>query len=529
MTDSQDRLPLRTVEFGLYPTKTQQQQLEAWLELNRRIWNYGIELLHELDAFSAYDKASKTRVPCCPLPWDLAALHPEMDKGRPPEKWFLFGAQPAPGEKWIFVPRSRVDFKEGQPISGKCPLPQDWREPRLPNDSYFALASFFAKKNHPNWTDLQGCPNNLIRGTLKALAVAWKEFRSGKRDSLGRRRMPPRFKGKHFPITTLSDTDCKATAHVNGDLVQLPKLGEVRIKGNRDGRRFPTGHIVCSYRLQREPSGWFLLLVGEFPHRQVRATSRKVGLDAGVAHTLTTSSGKHINGPSALAASLRKLERLQQQLARQHEGGANWRKTVAKIARLHEKIRRTRKLFSHKATTFLLRTYGDLVLEDLKLQNMTRKPAPKPADDGQSFLPNQAAAKAGLNRAILDQGLGQLRTMLQAKAKERGRGVHLVNPAHTSQQCSSCGHTSAFNRLSQSAFRCEHCGHTCNADHNAAINILRLQFPAETIPMAPAPLAAKADQLVILTPPQPLRPRSPRPRRSPQPAAHATENQLALF
>ena len=508
MTDSLDRLPLRTVEFGLYPTKAQEQQLEAWLELNRRIWNYGIELLQEFAAFTSYNKASKGLVACCPLPWSYC--------------W-----QKGPDDAWQAIPYSPIRRFRDAPLT--CPIPQPWRQPRLDNDSYFSLAKFFAKKNHPNWADLQGCPNNLIRGTLQALAVAWKESRSGKRDAAGRRRKPPRFKGVKFPITTLSDLDSKGSAHVNGDLVQLPKLGEVRIKGNRNGRRFPTGHTVCSYRLQREPSGWFLLLVGEFPHRQVRATTLKVGLDGGVAHTLTTSSGKHIDGPAALTRALRKLERLQQQLARQTKGGANWQKTKAKIARLHEKIRRTRKLFSHKASTYLLRTYSAVVMEDLKLANMVGKPAPKPADDGQSFLPNQAAAKAGLNRAILDAGLGQLRTMIQAKGRDLGRQVLLVNPAHTSQQCPSCGHTSAANRNSQAAFRCEHCGHTCNADHNAAINILRRQFPDEPIPLAPAPLAADAAQLVMLTPSHAPRPQAPRRRRSPKAAAQAPEKQFALF
>jgi len=500
---------LRTVEFGLYPTRPQAQQLEAWLELQRRIWNYGLALLQELDSFSAYDKASKTRVPCCPVPWSY--------------RW----AATSDGN-WSAIPHSVI--RQHRHAELCCPIPQPWREPRLQNDSYFGLASFFAKKNHPNWPELQGCPNSLIRGTLQALAVAWKESRSGKRDALGRRRKPPRFKGRRFPITTLSDTDCKATAHVEGDCVRLPRLGSVRIKGNRDGRRFPIGATVSTFRIQREPSGWFLLLVGAFQPPCVRRTTLKVGLDAGVAHTLTSSTGKQIDGPAALAASLRKLERLQQQMARQDKGGANWRKTVAKIARLHEKIRRTRKLFAHKTTTFLLRTYGDLVLEDLKLQNMTRTPAPKPAEDGKSFLSNQAAAKAGLNRAILDQGLGQLRTMLQAKAKDRGRGVHLVNPAHTSQKCSCCGHTSQENRRSQELFRCTRCGFSANADANAAVNILRSQFPDERVPLAPAPLSSDVDQLVLLTAPSRRRRRTERRRqRPPATVVVKPEQQLALF
>jgi putative transposase len=462
---------MRTIEFRLYPTRAQEQQLDAWLLLHRRIWNYGLALLQELQTFSAYDKGSKARVPCCPIGWEY--------------RW-----QKGPDDAWQAIPFSPIRTHPRAGLS--CPIRQQWREPRLANDSAFSLGAFFAKKNHPAWSDLQGCPVPLIRGTLAALATAWAEYRKGKRKQ-------PRFKSARFPIVTLSDLDCKRKAHVDGDTVKLPLLGEVRIKGNRDGRRWPADRVVCTYRLQREPSGWYLLLVGDVPMETVRRTPLAVGLDAGVAHTLTTSTGRHIDGPAALAANLRKLERLQQQMARQAKGGANWRKTVAKVARLHERIRRTRKLFAHKTTTFLLRTYGTVVMEDLKLANMVRRPAPKPAEAGHGFLPNQAAAKSGLNRAILDAGLGQVFTMLETKAKDRGRMVLRVDPRHTSQGCPSCGTIDAASRVSQALFRCTSCGHTMNADHNAAVNILRRGVPDAVVPMAPAPMGAGCHQLVVVS------------------------------
>ena len=76
-------------------------------------------------------------------------------------------------------------------------------------------------------------------------------------------------------------------------------------------------------------------------------------------------------------------------MARQQKGSANWKKTAAKVKAVHEKIRRTRKFFVHKTSTYLLRTYGTLAIEELKVSNMVRRPAPKPAEDGSgSFLPN---------------------------------------------------------------------------------------------------------------------------------------------
>jgi putative transposase len=71
---------------------------------------------------------------------------------------------------------------------------------------------------------------------------------------------------------------------------------------------------------------------------------------------------------------------------------------------------------------------------------------------------NGAAAKSGLNKSINDAGWGILIA---------------VNPRHTSQRCTQCGHTAAGNRVTQAEFRCLACGHQAYADVNAAINILR--------------------------------------------------------
>ena len=83
------------------------------------------------------------------------------------------------------------------------------------------------------------------------------------------------------------------------------------------------------------------------------------------------------------------------------------------------------------------------------------------------------AQKAGLNRSILDAGWGVFLNVLRAKAESAGRVIVEVNPRHTSQRCTQCGHTTAGNRVSQAVFRCVSCGHTAHADVNAAVNILR--------------------------------------------------------
>ncbi len=105
---------------------------------------------------------------------------------------------------------------------------------------------------------------------------------------------------------------------------------------------------------------------------------------------------------------------------------------------------------------------------------MSRAPAPKPdPDQAGLFLPNGAAAKAGLNRSIADAGWGVFLAILYAKAESAGREVIAVDPRNTSRTCPECGHTAKENRPTQEKFHCVSCGHTAHADTVGAINDLR--------------------------------------------------------
>jgi putative transposase len=105
---------------------------------------------------------------------------------------------------------------------------------------------------------------------------------------------------------------------------------------------------------------------------------------------------------------------------------------------------------------------------------MSKAPAPKP-DPGRpgTFLPNGAAAKAGLNTSINDAGWGVFLTILHAKAESAGREVIAVDPRNTSRTCPACGHTAKENRPTQEKFHCVACGHHAHADTVGATNVLR--------------------------------------------------------
>jgi transposase len=105
-----------------------------------------------------------------------------------------------------------------------------------------------------------------------------------------------------------------------------------------------------------------------------------------------------------------------------------------------DQVRNRRRDFHHKTARALVSTCDAIALERLQVANMTHRPKPRPdpARPG-AYLPNGAAAKSGLNKAVLDVGWAQFTTILAGKAEEAGRHMILVNPVGTSISCHRCG------------------------------------------------------------------------------------------
>lgn len=127
---------------------------------------------------------------------------------------------------------------------------------------------------------------------------------------------------------------------------------------------------------------------------------------------------------------------------------------------------------NHHTSKALVASANQVIgLEALVLPNMTKKAKPKPNEDGKGYARNNARAKSGLNRVMLDVALGQLAAFVEYKALHQGKVVvKEINPAGTSQRCNRCGsrHTE---RRTQSEFQCLDCGNQDNADNNASHNI----------------------------------------------------------
>ena len=267
----------------------------------------------------------------------------------------------------------------------------------------------------------------------------------------------PRFKSRNRGIGGFHLT---GIVKVGRKAVQLPFIGRVRLKpGDRD--YLPCGKHTSATVTEKEGRWYVSILEPEDIKEAPSNGGSEVGLDLGVARLATLSDGTVINNPRALARGQKKIKRLQRELARKKKGSRTRGKARAALARVHARVTNVRKDTLHKVTTALTKRHSKIVIEDLNVANMTK------AARGRG-----KKAKAGLNRSLLDASFSEFRRLLEYKGRLYGCEVVAVNPAYTSQRCSSCGHTEKGNRPTQSEFHCLSCGIEINADFNASINIL---------------------------------------------------------
>ena len=227
--------------------------------------------------------------------------------------------------------------------------------------------------------------------------------------------------------------------------------------------------------VSRDPCGrWYVSFAVEVAGpEQSPATGDVAGVDLGIKAFAVTSGGEKIPNPRKLARRACALARYQRRLARCQKGSANRVKAKAKVARAHRKVRASRTDFLHRASTRLVRDHDVLVVEDLAVRNMTRRPAPRPDPDRPgAYLPNGAAAKAGLNKSIHDAGWGQFRRQLEYKAARYGRHLIVIDRWYpSSKTCSACGHLLSDLSLKTRHWSCPSCRTRHDRDINAAKNI----------------------------------------------------------
>ena len=243
---------------------------------------------------------------------------------------------------------------------------------------------------------------------------------------------------------------------------QFPKLGWMRYRNSQEvlGETKNTtisescGRFFVSFQTERE--------VEPVNH----PSSSDIGIDMGVAVFATMSDYSTSIMPDTSRLEERK-KFLQRRLKNKVKFSSNWKKLQLRIRKIDCQVSNIRANHRHQFTNTITKNHGVVYGDDLEIKKMTKSAKGTKEEPGKNVR-----QKAGLNRSMQRQGIGEVNRQLKYKSDWRG-GVYLACPApYGSQRCPSCGHISKENRKTQELFQCVKCGFTGNADWVAALNKL---------------------------------------------------------
>ena len=277
---------------------------------------------------------------------------------------------------------------------------------------------------------------NVADKLIKSLKVMIAKKKAGKKAGFPRFKSFERMRSFTYPQFGFK---------VNEKL-ELSKIGNIAIKKHRKMQ----GEIK-TLTLKKSPSEkWFAIFTTESDkkaHQNVEMP--KVGIDLGIENFAYLSNGEIIENPRHLKKAEKRLKKTQRKLSKKKKGSRNRRKARLNVAKAHEELTNTRRDFIHKTSKKLVDSYSLIAMENLNVSGL---------------------ARGFLAKHVLDCSWAEFLSMLHYKAEEAGCEVVLVNPAHTSQRCSSCG-LMQKKTLAERWYECS-CGASMHRDLNAAKNIL---------------------------------------------------------
>ncbi len=224
----------------------------------------------------------------------------------------------------------------------------------------------------------------------------------------------------------------------------------------------PLPSAPSSVTVYRDPAGrWWASFVVRVHVRsnELSPTGRATGLDVGLDTFATVEDpAQDIPNPRLARAQAKALIRSQRSLARKQKGSANRTKAQRHRARIEAGMAAQRADFHHKAARRLVRTYDRIGVEDLAINQLSRR--------------GKGRRKAGLNRAIADAGWAGFLRVLAWQAVKTGKQIVTLPARDTTQQCSACeAKAKPRLQLCDRIFRCQNCGLVLERDRNSARNL----------------------------------------------------------
>ena len=254
--------------------------------------------------------------------------------------------------------------------------------------------------------------------------------------------------------------DCRCERH----RMNIPSLGWVRMKEKGYVPTTKDGYVMKSGHVSIKADRYYVSVLIEIPNNKTADNSNEgIGIDLGLKDFAIVSNGKtykNINKSAKLKKLEKQLIREQRSLSRKYENlkegestqRANIQKQKLKVQKVHHKIDNIRTDYINKTIAEMVKTKPSYItIEDLNVSGMMKN--------------------KHLSKAVASQKFYEFRTKLQAKCKENGIELRVVDRWYpSSKTCHCCGAIRKDLKLSDRIFQCD-CGYIEDRDFNAALNL----------------------------------------------------------
>ena len=300
------------------------------------------------------------------------------------------------------------------------------------------------KQAHP---ELREVHSQTLQDVVKRVDLAFQAFfrRVNAQRAPGGTAGYPRMKGVgQYDSFTFTQGGYSTTANA----LTLFKIGSVKAVFHRgiEGE-------IKTMTLRKRGGKWFACFCCEVTCEELPESQEAIGIDVGLTHFATLSDGSTVANPRFFRADEKALAKAQRKFSKHKRGTSARSKARKVVSRIHERIRNRRHNFVHQFARRLVKRYGTIAVENLNVKAM---------------LQNHCLAKS-----IADASWSMFRSVLTQKAESAARQLVAVEPAYTSQDCSTCGFR-VRKKLSERVHCCPSCGLVLDRDHNAALNIISL-------------------------------------------------------
>ncbi len=202
--------------------------------------------------------------------------------------------------------------------------------------------------------------------------------------------------------------------------------------------KFNSWKLKKSVKLRKFGKKYFIDMFFEKDAPEIKSEGRVVGLDIGYKKLIVTSDNKKYDAG---------LEEVYEKISRKKQGSKSFKRSLReRDNKINESINK-------------------MPFQDIKLLIAENLKNVKHKSKGKIFKK--------FNNKLQRWSYTKVLNMLSLRCEELGILFKKVNPAYTSQKCSSCGFTHKNNRQGEK-FLCVNCKNTLDADYNASLNILAL-------------------------------------------------------